>query len=163
MKKILFLALLAVITSCNIKLPIQVSYGENSKQLNEFEKKLDANNPKEKFLVSFIGVYKDDLVILLVDGKEVFHKKLKNEQISNREFVDFYVGDKPKENIQIFINDQSVSFNAKAIEERRYIYIDKDNAKKIFLSKSPVFKGSDNFYDEQPRNNRQRGYLKVTY
>ena len=60
----------------------------------------------------------------------------------------------------IFINDKSITFNAKAIEERRYIYVDKDNAKKIFLSKSPVFKGSDNFYDEQIRNSKQRGYLK---
>jgi len=160
MKKKLFLALLAVATSCNINLPIQVSYGENSKELNEFEKKIDANNPKDKFLVSFIGIYRDDDLKILVDKKEVFHKKLKNEDTTIREFVDSYMGDKPKETIQIFINDKSITFNAKAIEERRYIYVDKDNAKKIFLSKSPVFKGSDNFYDEQIRNSRQRVYLK---
>ena len=59
-----------------------------------------------------------------------------------------FIGEKPKENLQIFINEQSVIIDAEKIYEKRYITVDKDNYKKIFLSRSPIFKGSDNFYED---------------
>lgn len=161
MKKILLTTVIAL-QSCINQGPIQVFYEQNNKQLNDNEKNIDLLNPKEKFLVSFIGIYKDDDVRLLVDEKEVYHKKLTNKDSSTREFVDLYMGDKPKEKLQIFINDKIVAFEANKIEQKRYLTVDKYGYKKIFLSKSPIFKGSDNFIDDSLTKN-SRGFIPLAH
>lgn len=147
MKKLITISFAIFLISCNVNFPIKVFYEENFKTLNESERKIDANNPKNKFLVSFIGRYKNEDIKLIIDGKEVFHERLNNQDYSTREFLMSFIGEKPKENLQIFINEQSVIIDAEKINDKRYITVDKDSYKKIFLSKSPVFKGSDNFYD----------------
>lgn len=149
-----------MLISCNIETPIKIS-DENAKPLSEFEKKIDANNPKEKFIVTFVGVYKNDNVKILVDGKEIYHKKLKNQYLSYREFLDSYIGDKPKQNIQIFINSQFIFLDASKIDEKRYVIVDKDSSKRVILTNSPMVKGNENLNPGIP--NRQRGYLKVMY
>ncbi len=148
MKKLITIFFTIFLISCNVNFPIKVFYEENFKKLNDVERKMDANNPKNKFVVTFIGRYKNEDIKLAVDGKEVFHEKLNNKDYSTREFLISYLGDLPKENLQVFINEQSVTIGADKVNDKRYIIVDKDNYKKIFLSRSPIFKGSDNFYED---------------
>lgn len=142
MRKLILFIVLSILCSCVVtKSSYNIYFQKENYQLTESELKMENSVPSQKNNATFFYNANDsDVIKLYSDGVEVPHET--ETWVQNGHKLYYFSIPKPKEEMLIKVNDKEFKILTKYLERHRHISLVKNN---IYLSKSPLFSGEENF------------------